>query len=70
MYQVNQQAQQAPEVMTVDEAALYLQVSKDSLYGYAAQGKVPAFRLGNRWRFSKSLLDAWMELQSKAARRD
>jgi hypothetical protein len=25
---------------------------------------VPAFKLGNRWRFRKSLLDNWMDQQS------
>lgn len=52
------------EVMTIEDAARYLQISKDSLYGYAAEGKVPAFKLGKRWRFSRSLLDAWMEAES------
>jgi hypothetical protein len=26
--------------------------------------KIPAFKLGNRWRFKKSRLDQWMEEQS------
>jgi hypothetical protein len=26
--------------------------------------KIPAFKLGNRWRFKKSKLDQWMEEQS------
>jgi hypothetical protein len=30
------------------------------LYRYASEGFVPAFKLGNRWRFKRSLLDAWM----------
>jgi hypothetical protein len=25
---------------------------------------VPAFKLGNRWRFRKSLLDGWMDEKS------
>ena len=40
-----------------------LGISPDSLYRYAAEGTLPGFRLGNRWRFKKTRLDAWMEEQ-------
>ena len=48
------------EVMDIRQAADYLGISADTLYRYASEGTVPAFRLGNRWRFKRSLLDAWM----------
>ena len=35
-------------------------ISGDTLYRYASEGFIPAFKLGNRWRFKRSLLDAWM----------
>lgn len=53
------------EVMDVFEASVYLGVSTDTLYFYAKSGFVPAFKLGNRWRFKRSLIDFWMEAQSK-----
>ena len=31
------------------------------------EGFIPAFKLGNRWRFKRSLLDAWMVEQSGTA---
>ncbi len=52
------------DVMDMREAADYLGLSADSLYRYASQGTVPAFRFGNRWRFKKDLLDRWMDEQS------
>ena len=52
------------DVMDMREAADYLGLSSDSLYRYASQGTVPAFRFGNRWRFKKDLLDRWMDEQS------
>ena len=52
------------EVMDIRMAADYLGISGDTLYRYASEGFVPAFKLGNRWRFKKSLLDAWMDRQS------
>ncbi len=42
----------------------YLGISGDTLYRYASEGFIPAFKLGNRWRFKKSLLDAWMDEKS------
>ena len=53
------------EVMNVEQAARYLGVSPDTLYKYLSEGKVPAFKLGNRWRFKKDLLDRWMEKKSE-----
>ena len=52
------------EVMDIRQASEYLGISGDSLYKYASEGVVPAFKLGNRWRFKRSLLDAWMVEQS------
>ena len=52
------------EVMDIRQAAEYLGVSGDTLYRYASEGVVPAFKLGNRWRFKKTLLDAWMDEKS------
>jgi excisionase family DNA binding protein len=52
------------EVMDIRQASEYLGISGDTLYRYASEGFVPAFKLGNRWRFKKTLLDAWMEEKS------
>ncbi len=49
------------EVMDIRQAAEYLGISSDTLYRYASEGSIPAFKLGNRWRFRKSLLDSWMD---------
>jgi len=53
------------EVMTLREASQYLGISPDTLYKYLSEGKIPAFKLGNRWRFKKDLLDRWMEKKSE-----
>ncbi len=52
------------EVMDIRQASEYLGISGDTLYRYASEGFVPAFKLGNRWRFRKSLLDGWMDEKS------
>jgi len=48
------------EVLDIRQASDYLGISSDTLYRYASDGFIPAFKLGNRWRFKRSLLDAWM----------
>lgn len=54
----------SPEVMNIRQASEYLGVSADTLYKYVSENKVPAFKLGNRWKFKKALLDRWMENKS------
>ena len=54
----------SPEVMNIRQASQYLGVSPDTLYKYVSEDKIPAFKLGNRWKFKKTILDAWMETKS------
>jgi len=55
------------EVMDIREASEYLGISRETLYKYIYDEKVPAFKLGNRWKFKKTVLDRWMEKQSAQA---
>jgi excisionase family DNA binding protein len=52
------------EVMNIRQASEYLGISADTLYKYVSEERIPAFKLGNRWRFKKSRLDQWMDEQS------
>ena len=58
---------QHKEVMNIREASQYLGISPDTLYKYLNENRIPgvAFKLGNRWRFKKDLLDRWMEKKSE-----
>ena len=49
--------------MTVKDVAEYLQLSTDQIYRLAQQGKIPAFRVGARWRFKREKIDEWVETQ-------
>jgi excisionase family DNA binding protein len=53
-----------PEVMTVKQAAAYLQVNEQVLYRYVREDKVPVARMGATIRFKKSVLDRWLESES------
>jgi excisionase family DNA binding protein len=59
---------ESPEVMNLRQASLYLGVSPDTLYRYICDGLVPAFKLGSRWKFRKSVLDRWMEDEMRQSR--
>jgi excisionase family DNA binding protein len=59
-----------PEVMNIDQCARYLGISNDTLYKYATERFVPAFKLGNRWRFKKSMVDEWIIKQCHQAEKE
>lgn len=48
------------EVMTLEEAAVFLRIHVRTLYVLAQKGKVPVQKVGNRWRFSRTGLIDWM----------
>jgi excisionase family DNA binding protein len=65
MEKTGQTMERLKEVMTLREASQYLGISPDTLYKYLGEKSIPAFKLGNRWRFKKDLLDRWMERKSE-----
>lgn len=49
------------EIMTLTEAAAFLRLNPRTLYTLAQRGEIPAQKLGNRWRFSRSVLLSWIK---------
>jgi len=47
-------------VLTTDEAAVLLQIHPKTLQRMARRGVVPAFRIGDLWRFRASDLGRWL----------
>ncbi|GHT91765.1 hypothetical protein FACS1894116_00860 [Betaproteobacteria bacterium] len=52
------------EILTLEEVALYLKAGKRTVYRLAAARKIPAFKVGGTWRFSRSDIDRWIKEQS------
>ena len=48
------------EIMTMDELAEYLKISKSTLYKLAVGKKLPGQKVGKRWRFHKGAIDDWL----------
>ncbi len=47
-------------LMTVKEAAQYLQLNYMTVYKLAQKGKLPVSKIGGTWRFKKEILDDWL----------
>ncbi len=56
-----------PEILTTQELAKYLRLHEITICKHAAEGKIPAVRVGRVWRFDKEAIDKWInEGQSKS----
>jgi excisionase family DNA binding protein len=47
-------------LLRIDQVAEYLKVDKFTVYRLVSQKKIPAFKVGNQWRFKKKMIDAWL----------
>jgi len=53
----------AEPLWTVREAAAFLHLGRNTVYEWAASGKLPSLRLGSRIRFLRSALRRWLAVQ-------
>jgi len=56
------------DILTIREVAGYLKVTERTLYRLVQEGKLPAFKVGNSWRFRRADIDAWIGVQTTARR--
>jgi len=47
-------------LLTAVQVARYLKVDKFTVYRLVSQKKIPAFKVGNQWRFKRQMIDAWL----------
>ncbi|MBW7905261.1 MAG: helix-turn-helix domain-containing protein [Phycisphaerae bacterium] len=48
-------------VLTIQELAEYLKISRSTLYKLAQEGKVPGQKVGKHWRFRRAAIDLWLD---------
>jgi len=48
------------DILTIDELAEYLKISKSTLYKLAQEGALPGQKVGKHWRFHKDTIDDWL----------
>ena len=51
-------------LMTIDDLAGYLKVTRRTIYEWLKTNKIPAIKLIGQWRFKKDKIDAWLENKS------
>jgi excisionase family DNA binding protein len=49
-----------PEILTLQQAAEYLQVSERTILRAHKEGRVPGRQLGSQWRFDRQQLREWI----------
>lgn len=52
------------DLKTPEQIARYLNINKFTVYRLVTEKKIPAFKVGNQWRFKQEMIDAWMMAKS------
>jgi two-component system, probable response regulator PhcQ len=52
------------DLQTPEQVARYLHVNKFTVYRLVTEKKIPAFKVGNQWRFKREMIDAWLMAKS------
>lgn len=55
----------ANEIMTIREVVEYLLLNDKVTYRYAAEVKIPGFKIGGAWRFRREEIVEWTKAESK-----
>ena len=48
------------DILTIEEAAEFLQLGKRSVYKLAKSGAIPGKKVLNKWRFERESLKKWI----------
>lgn len=61
-----QKQERRPTIMTLEEVARFLRLNKSTIYRMAREGMLPAWKLGNVWRFKKEAIEDWIVNSQRA----
>lgn len=59
----------AEQLLTLEQVAEYLNVDKFTVYRLLADKDLPAFKVGNQWRFKRKMIENWLAKNSNANRK-
>ena len=59
----------AETLLTIKEVADYLSVDRYTVYRLLAKKNLPAFKVGNQWRFERKMIEAWLTKNSNLQKR-
>ena len=60
-------SQQQKALLTPDEVAVLLGISRVSVIRQSRAGKIPSLQIGKCYRYRESSLQAWLDEQERAA---
>lgn len=58
---------QADQIFTIKELSEHLRVHPTTIYRLLRQGRLPGFRVGSNWRFSRDAIEQWEREQAGRA---
>ncbi len=47
------------EILTITELSAHLRVHPTTIYRLLREGRIPGFRVGSAWRFSRASIEKW-----------
>jgi excisionase family DNA binding protein len=53
------QAAESDQIFTIKELSEHLRVHPTTIYRLLRQGRLPGFRVGSNWRFSREAIEQW-----------
>jgi excisionase family DNA binding protein len=56
-------------VLTIEDLAGYLKISKSTLYKLAQEGALPGQKIGRHWRFHRDAVDRWLNVDPSTPRK-
>ena len=58
------------QLLTLEQVAEYLNVDKFTVYRLLSAKELPAFKVGNQWRFKRKMIENWLMKNSNIRRKD
>ncbi len=49
----------AEDILTISELSTHLRVHPTTIYRLLREGRIPGFRVGSAWRFSRAAIEVW-----------
>jgi excisionase family DNA binding protein len=57
----------SPDVLTLEEASVYLRLSVETVASQALKGNIPGQKIESDWRFLKVAIDEWLRSKNTSS---
>jgi excisionase family DNA binding protein len=54
-----------PEIITPEEVAEYLRVTRQTIYNLIWRKEIPAYKVGTHWRLKKDEVESWLKTKTE-----